>query len=165
MKDGLVDVEASERLLTVAADLDKEGVRQRHRRERAARDADRPSGGRGSSSGYDGDLRADPSDSAYKLLTKHRAAAEQERATLLRLEREREEGSLVDAEAVRKRELQLGRAGREAVMNMRYRIDPLLAGEVDAAKRGEIWDRETRAICDEIARAVVAPMENSARER
>jgi hypothetical protein len=38
-------------------------------------------------------------------------------------------------------------------MNLRYRIDPLLAGESDPAKRAEIWDRETRQICEEIARA------------
>jgi hypothetical protein len=44
-------------------------------------------------------------------------------------------------------------------MNLRFRIDPLLAGEPDPAKRAEIWDRETRLICEEIARAAAAPFE------
>jgi hypothetical protein len=45
------------------------------------------------------------------------------------------------------------------VMNLRFRIDPLLAGESDPAKRAEIWDRETRQICEEIARAAAAPFD------
>jgi len=45
------------------------------------------------------------------------------------------------------------------VTNLRFRIDPLLAGETDPVKRAEIWDRELRLICEEIARAADAPFE------
>lgn len=148
MQGELVDVEATEARLAAAADPLKEGVRQRH--ERARR-----------SHGGEPSTRVDPNDTGYQLLTKHRAAAEQERATLLRLEREEKEGLLVDADVARRRTFQLARAGRDAVMNLRYRIDPLLAGEADLAKRAEIWDRETRLICEEISRAAAAPFEGN----
>lgn len=139
--DGMVDVEASEERLASMADPLKEGVRQRHQRER---DGDEPGTG----------VKASAGDTTYQLLTKHRAAAEFNRSELLRLELEEKEGRLVDAEAVRKRALQTARTARNAVLNMRFRIDPLLAGEADPVKRAEIWDRETRAICEELARVV-----------
>lgn len=141
--DGQVDVEASEARLASMADPLKEGVRQRHQRER---DGDEPGAG----------VRASGNDTTYQLLTKHRAAAEHARAELLRLELQEKEGRLVDAEAVRRRALLTSRAARNAVMNLRFRIDPLLAGEADPVKRAVIWDRETRAICEELARAAVA---------
>lgn len=143
---GLVDVEASEQLLAVAADPNKEGVRQRHERGRRDR-------------GQASTTRADPNDSVYQLLTKHRAAAEEHRAELLRLELEEKEGRLADTDAMRRRAFQVARAGRDAIMNLRYRIDSLLAGETDQGKRAEIWDRETRAVCEELARGIAAPLE------
>lgn len=148
---GLVDVEASEERLAAAADPLKEGVRQRHERGR------REKGGEST--------RLDPNDTSYQLLTKHRAAAEAERATLLRLQREKEEGRLVDAEAVHKRTFQLARAAANAINAIDARIDPLLAGESDPAKRREIWAREKRAICDELARAAAAPLEAADAEK
>lgn len=155
--EGLVDVEASEQLLASVKDPLKEGVRQRHQRERQRRGGGH---GHGSDRGQgEAGTRVDPNDTTYQLLTKHRAAAEYNRAELLRLELEEKEGRLVDADVARKRTFQLARSGRDAVMNLRYRIDPLLAGETDPAKRAEIWDRETRLICEEIARAAAAPFE------
>lgn len=151
--DGLVDVEASEARLAATADPMKEGVRQRHERER--RRGSEASRAHGSDDG----TRVDPNDTGYQLLTKHRAAAEYSRSELLRLELEEKEGRLVDAEAVRRRAMQTARAARDAVMNLRYRIDPLLAGEADVAKRAEIWDRETRLICEELARGGAAAVE------
>lgn len=143
-KDGQVEVEASHARLAETADPRKEGVRQRHARER-----------KGDTSVTS--TKASASDSTYELLNKHRAAAEEERSILLRLEREEKEGKLGDLDAVRKRALQLARGARDAVLNMRFRIDPLLAGEADPAKRAEIWDRESRQICDELARGAAAP--------
>lgn len=147
-KDGLVEVELSQARLDASKDPDKEGVRQRHARARRGQDQD---------DGAD-DLKVDAGDTGYQQLTKYRARAEAERATLLRLEREQLEGRLVDAEAVAKRAHQVARAARDAVMNMRFRLDPLLAGEVDPQKRAEIWDRETRQVCEELARGVAAPL-------
>jgi hypothetical protein len=159
--DGLVDVEASEERLAASKDPLKEGVRQRHERGRRRRDGDRghDQARGGERHDRDASTRVDPNDTSYQLLTKHRAAAEQSRAELLRLELEEKEGRLVDAEVSRKRTFQLARAGRDGVMNLRFRIDPLLAGESDPAKRAEIWDRETRQICEEIARAAAAPFD------
>lgn len=148
---GLVDVEASEERLAKAADPDKEGVRQRHDRERR---------GKGGES-----TRLDPNDTGYQLLTKHRAEAEAARAQLLNLELAEEQGRLVDVEIVRRREFQLARAGREAIMNLEHRLDPLLAGESDPAKRRELWDREKRAICEELARATAASLEAAPAEK
>lgn len=149
--DGQVDVEASQARLTASADPLKEGVRHRHREERRARGRD--AGGDEDS----GSLRADPNDTSYQALTKHRAAAEYNRAELLRLELEEREGQLVNAEAVRRRALQLASAAGDAIMSLRFRLDPLLAGESDPAKRAEIWDRELRQIREELARGVESP--------
>jgi len=140
-EDGRVDVEASEARLTATSDPTKEGVRQRHARNRQ-------------SAGAGDTTKASPNDTTYELLTKHRAAAEYNRAELLRLELEEKEGRLVDADAVRKYAFGLARAARNALVHLRFRIDPLLAGETDRAKRMEVWDRETRAICDELARGL-----------
>jgi hypothetical protein len=149
---GLVDVEASEHRLAAAADPYKDGVRMRHQRERQHK------GVHGSqvASGTGGEEygpRIDPNDTSYQTLQKARAAAETERATLLRIEREEKEGLVCDAEAVRKASFNTSRPAMSAIMNMRFRIDPLLMVETDAAKRSEIWDRELRAVCDEIIRA------------
>jgi len=138
---GLVDVEASEARLAATSDPTKEGVRQRHARNRQ-------------SAGAGDTTKASSNDTTYQLLTKHRAAAEYNRAELLRLELEEKEGRLVDADAVRKYAFGLARAARNALVHLRFRIDPLLAGETDRAKRMEVWDRETRAICDELARGL-----------
>lgn len=146
-EDGQVDVEASEARLAATSDPTKEGVRQRHARTR------RGAGG-GDRDGHDDGIKANSNDTTYQLLTKHRAAAEYNRAELLRLELEEKEGRLVDAEAVRKYAFGLARAARNALVHLRFRIDPLLAGETDRAKRMEVWDRETRAICDELARGL-----------
>lgn len=151
--NGMVDVEASETLLAAAADPLKEGVRARHRDARRARDDQVPG---------DEGLRVDPKDSAYQLLTKHRAATEASRAELARLELEEKQGRLVNAEAVRKRAHQAARTARDAVMSLRFRLDPLLAGETDPAKRAELWDKEARHICEELARASTAPIEADA---
>jgi hypothetical protein len=152
-ESGLVDVEASEARLALIADPSKEGVRHRHDRGRRRQ-------GRGEES-----PKLDPNDTTYQLLQKHRAEGEVLKNDLLRMERDEKEGRLVDAEIVRRRELQLGRAGQEAVMNLRFRLDPLLAGEADPAKRAEIWDRELRGICEEIARAVTVPLETPAADK
>lgn len=141
-KDGLVDVEASIARLKATADPDKEGVRQRHER---ARNTGKDEGDAG---------RVDPNDTAYQLLTKHRAATEASKSELARLELEEKQGLLVNAEAVRKRAMLTARAARDAVMNLRFRIDPLLSGESDPVKRAAIWDLETRRICEEIARGI-----------
>lgn len=143
---GKVDVEASMERLKVTADLMKEGVRQRHAQGRQQHEP----------GGDEETLRVQPNDTAYQLLTKHRAAREAEEAAMARMEREEKEGLLVNTEAVRKRALQTARGARDAVMNLRYRIDPLLAGEVDPVKRAEIWDRELRLICEEISRGTAS---------
>lgn len=150
---GLVDVEASEARLASIKDPLKEGVRQRHERERPASRRGKSGADRG-----EADLRVDPNDTSYQVLTKHRAAAEYNRSELLRMELEEKQGSLVDAEAVRKRAFQVASTAGDAVMNLRFRIDPLLAGEVDPLKRAEIWDRELRLIREEIARSIAAPL-------
>src|SRR4051812_29020589 len=70
--DGLVDVEASERLLDQAKDPLKEGVRQHHERGRRRRDGDRGHDQvRGGDRDRDAGTRADPNDTSYQLLTKH----------------------------------------------------------------------------------------------
>jgi len=143
--DGLVDVEASQALLAAASDPDKEGVRQRHARNRQ-------------SAGAGDATKASQNDSTYQLLTKHRAAAEYNRAELLRLELEEKEERLVDSEVVRRRAMQLARKAREAIMNLRHRIDPELMAETDSAKRAVIWDRELRAACEDLARGVAEPL-------
>lgn len=150
----LVDREASDARIAATADPLKEGVRRRHERER-----------RGKGQQGEPSTRLDPNDTSYHELTRHRAASEATRAELLQLELAEKEGRLVDAETVRRRELQLSRAGREGVMNLRYRLDPLLAGETDPQKRAELWDRECNAICEEIARATATPLEKTDAEK
>lgn len=92
--------------------------------------------------------------SAAQHVTPEREALDRARREIAELRLAREKGELVDAKAVRRRAFTLGRAARDAVMNLRFRLDPLLANEHDAVKRAEIWDRETRAICSEIAAGV-----------
>lgn len=67
-------------------------------------------------------------------------------------------GALVDAEAVRKIAFTSSRQAMQSIMAIRHRIDPMLAGESDEAKRSAIWDTELRAICSEIARVGDAPL-------
>jgi hypothetical protein len=136
---GSVDVDASEERLAESADPSKEGVRERHRRDRNRK------GARG--------IETEPNDTTWHLLQKARAQAEQHRAALLKLEREEKEGLVCDAEAVRKASFNTSRPAMSAIMSLRFRIDPLLAGEADDAKRAAIWDRELRAVCEEIIRA------------
>jgi len=81
------------------------------------------------------------------------------RRELAELKLARERSTLIDAEATKKRALQVGRRGRDAVLHIRFRLDPLLAGEPDPARRAELWDCELRQICDEIARGVEAAFE------
>ena len=61
-------------------------------------------------------------------------------------------GNLVDAEAVRRAAFTTGRQAMQSIMSLRHRLDPLLAGESDPAKRAAIWDKELRQICSEMAR-------------
>ena len=152
-ESGMVDVAASEARLAAAADPLKEGVRARHRDGR--RDRGREPGADDSGEA----TRADPNDSAYQLLTKHRAATEASKAELARLELEEKQGKLGEIEAMRKRAHQSSRRARDAILNLRYRVDPLLAGEADPVKRAEIWDRELRQVCEELARSIAEPLE------
>ena len=152
---GLVDVEASEHRLAAAADPYKDGVRMRHQRARQHKGVhgSGTDGRSGAAGEHYGSPRMDPNDTSYQKLQKARAEAEAERATLLRIEREEKEGLVCDAEAVRKASFNTSRPAMSAIMNLRFRIDPLLMGEPDAAKRSEIWDLELRAVCDEIIRS------------
>ena len=95
-----------------------------------------------------------PDDASFfEKFQKARAASETERAILLRLEREKLEGSLVDAESVRRAAFTVGRQSMQSVMALKYRLDPLLSSESDSNKRAQIWDRELRQICSEMASA------------
>lgn len=163
---GLVDVEASDHRLAAAADPYKDSVRDRHQRDRQRKavfgtgdragqgdqGAQRERAGDGGDGGRDG-ARVDPNDTSYQTLQKARAVGEVERSILLRLERERIEGALCETESVRKAAFNTSRPAMNAIMNLRFRIDPLLQGEADAAVRAEIWDRELRSVCAEIQRA------------
>jgi hypothetical protein len=142
--DGRVDVEASTERLKLTRDPYKDGVRERHKRERQQR-----SGAVATSDAP----RVDPSDTSYVLLQRARAEAEAHRAALLRMEREEKEGKLADTEAVRKHAFDAGRSARNAIFNLQHRLDPLLAGETDPAKRAALWDQELRSVCTELARA------------
>lgn len=156
---GLVDVDATEKRLKETADPRYDGVRARHARERVNRqrqteglspveDTEQPG------------LRASAGDDSYVILQKAKAAAEVERAALLRMEREAKEGALCETEFVRKSAFATSRAAMEAIMNLRFRIDPLLSGESDEAKRAAIWESELRAICTEIQRATDSALTN-----
>lgn len=156
---GLVDVDATEKRLKETADPRYDGVRARHARERVNRqrqteglspveDTEQPG------------LRASAGDDSYVILQKAKAAAEVERAALLRMEREAKEGALCETEFVRKSAFATSRAAMEAIMNLRFRIDPLLSGESDEAKRASIWESELRAICTEIQRATDSALTN-----
>lgn len=159
--DGLVDVDASELRLKALADASKEGVRLRHERERALRDAGgeyRGEPGRHQGDGRDGSrgdsTRPDPTDSSYLQLQKHRADSEAHRAALLSMERAEKEGRLVDRDMVRKLAFETGRLVQSRLMSMRHTVDPELACEPDPDKRAAIWDKHTRSICDELDRKV-----------
>ena len=88
----------------------------------------------------------------FEKFQKARAESEAERAKILRFEREKMEGSLVDAAAVRRAAFTVGRQSMQSVMALRFRLDPLLAGESDPARRAVIWEAELRALCDGMAR-------------
>lgn len=142
--DGLVDVDASDAMLQATADPHKAGVAQRHAHERAA------AGGKGQT--FPGTLPGTAMDT-YTLLHQSRAMAEAERATLLRMEREEKEGKLADTDAVRKQAFDAARAARNAIFNIRHRLDPLLAAEQDPAKRDALWEQELRSVCEQLAKS------------
>lgn len=158
--DGLVDVAATDALLAQSADPAREGVRERHEAERREKQAAR-------SAAVAADLlagaasappppdepayRADPSDPTFRLLQKSRAESEAHRAALLRMEREKQEGKLVDAEAVRLEAFKQAREARNAILNMPARLAPLLAAETDPVKVMDLLERELRAACSALA--------------
>jgi len=148
-EDGRVDVEASAERLKLTRDPYKDGVRERHERERQQR------------AGATETPRVEPNDTSYVLLQRARAEAEAHRAALLRMEREEKEGKLADTDAVRKHAFDAARSARNAIFNLQHRLDPLLAGETDAAKRAALWDQELRSVCSELAKACEEPTHGS----
>jgi DNA-binding transcriptional ArsR family regulator len=74
------------------------------------------------------------------------------RRQLAELRVARERGEPFQAAAVRQRAFRCARTGRDGAMAIQYRLGPLLAAETDPAKRAEMWDRELRQLCEELAR-------------
>lgn len=63
------------------------------------------------------------------------------------------DGQLVDHDEVRKQAFDSARAARNAIFNIRHRLDPLLAAEQDPAKRDALWEQELRSVCEQLAKA------------
>lgn len=80
-----------------------------------------------------------------------RASSEDYKAKFARLKFEQQLGKLVDAEVVRKRAFEQGRALREAILNLPNQIGVELAGETDAAKLISMLERELTRCLEEVS--------------
>ncbi len=138
-RDGRVDVEATEALLSGPTTPQGEAQKQRHARDRALNDG------------------AEPKVSAYATeaqinLQQSRAQAEAHRAALLKIELDEKCGRLGDVEAMKQLAYKVSRATLAALLNLPHRLDPILAAESDPGVRFDLWDREIRAAAEEIAK-------------
>lgn len=88
-----------------------------------------------------------------------RAEKELWRAKTCKLNFERLEGSLVDAESVRQAAFSKARLVRDSLLNIPARVSPILAAETNAKKINEILTQEIRQalenLCDSIQKTEV----------
>ena len=170
--DGLVDVEASDRLIESLADPAKTGVAERHARERADKvingqlaidvQPKKPTvtapagaaGAHGYAAGVSGDAAPASSDRAEFLAAQ--AAKERELANLARIKREELEGVLVRKDDVKRFQENIATIVSKGLTGMTPRVMPLINGEPDPAAREQILEREISAVLTEFADAALA---------
>lgn len=149
----LVRVPESIALLAETEDPSKDGVRERFADRRGA--AAPPTGelalGAGSDLGASGGEGESRGGESRGSMTDARRELIQEQAARARLLREKEEGQLVDAEAVRRATFEKARVARNALFGMVDVIASRLAAETNAAKVHEILSTEIRRVCEELA--------------
>lgn len=132
-EDGLVDVKASEQLLSANLEPLRGG-------NRAAPAAKKPA--------------ADTSAfMAAKTREMEAKAAKQEMETRLRA------GELLERDVVERVAFTLARGAQESMMAIADRLSPLLAAEDDSAKVHEMLSDELRRVCQALAKAAQEPME------
>jgi hypothetical protein len=138
--DGMVDVDASERMLALTQNPQGDGARARHeftrilKRRRAKKPRIR-------------DLEA---FLTRELLMDSRAEIESHRAAMLRMEVEERQAGLADVQTFRACARRAVVVAEAALIRFRDRLDPLLAAEQDDVKRAELWEREARTLCEEM---------------
>lgn len=147
---GLVDEAASDARLAELADATKQGVVERHARERGDRaiesETDPEAPPRHQRKATTGGLSPDRQE-----FQSAQADKERELATLTRLRREELEGVLVRKDDVKRFWESAAAVISKGLLGMEPRIMPLINGESDAAKRSAILEREVRATLTEFA--------------
>lgn len=159
-KDGKrVDVEASNANLERQQSVDREGLREHHRRNRLAGEID-PHTPAGNSAPRDEGAAAAGRGSGGKggdnfdLFNKARADKEAELAQLARMDRLEREGDLVNIATVSLAASNLGRAIERALMGLSPQFSEELAAETDPAAVARILDREMKRIRVDLADAL-----------
>lgn len=146
----LVRVAESIALLGDTEDPSKEGVRERFQDARAARVGELAlgAGTEPNASGSDGEGNSAP---ARGSMNEARRQLIEEQAARARLLREKEAGSLVDAEAVKRATFEKARVARNALFGMVDVISSRLAAESNPAKVHEMLSGEITRVCEELA--------------
>jgi len=154
--DGLVDVEASDQLLADLADPTKQGVVERHARERGDKGIEAAVNPETNAKHQRKVVASSGLSSDRAEFQSAQADKERELATLARLRREELEGALVRKDDVKRFIESITAIVSKGLLGMEPRIMPLINGESDAAKRSAILDREVRAVLVEFADAAEA---------
>jgi len=159
-----VDFAATDALLAAARDPDKEGVRQRHRRDRAARlkdGAPAPKSGQGVAAlgGGPADESEAPPDKSDPQLYNQRLRAQIRAANadadMKQLDLIERAGALVKASIAEDRLHHYGREVRDLFLAMPARIAADLAAEMDPQVVGNRLTEEIKATLNELSRRAV----------
>lgn len=153
-----IDVPASEKLLKETERVDRQGVRERHARERVQKPntlgaesgaspstppPDKSAGGGG------GEAPVKPDEiTAYN---KARAEREAAMAAMAVMEQRTRQGELVEVSQVRAMGVRIGGILRSGFERIGPRIGPVWATEQDPAKRERLLEAELRQILNELA--------------
>lgn len=91
---------------------------------------------------------------AAQTPSEEREAMFRARRGLAELKLGREKGALVEAEGVRRAATVTARTVRDSILDIHFRLDPMLAGISSPHERSKLWDRELRLICRDLIQAI-----------
>lgn len=149
---GLIDVEATELKLAASQAADKEGVRQRHARDRATK----PHETEVTMPGADGDADERKAggrvkDESYARFNAARAEREEENLAVARMARLEKEGTLVRKDDVTAAAGDIGHLLIQGLESMGVKIAPDLAAESDPVACQAIIDKYIRQLRTDLA--------------
>lgn len=149
---GLIDVEATELKLAASQAADKEGVRQRHARERATKphEAEVPLPG-ADGEAEDRTAGARVKDESYAKFNAARAGREEENLAIARMARMEKEGTLVRKDDVTAAAGEIGQLLIQGLESMGVKIAPDLAAESDPVACQAIIDKYIRQLRVDLA--------------